>query len=107
MKTTKIDFNEVTYSDLEGNTFSLPEQFIKDFANKAYTTAPTIDIAELATKIFHSQKKQADLILDPEELSLLINVFDNVRLLGYPVHKATKMYLETRLNELTNKLKSE
>lgn len=99
----KIDFKEVMCEDLEGNILQLPPTFTKDFANVAYRSAPTIDIADLARKIFHADKNGCDVELDKEEFDLLVNIFDSVRLLGYPAHVATKTYLENKLKELTSK----
>lgn len=100
MKTVKINFKEVTLKDLEGNELHLPETFAKDFGNINYTTARDIDVADLSRKVFESHKHAKDLDFDIEELNLMLEIFDNFKILGYPAHNATKEYLINKLETL-------
>jgi len=100
MKTEKIDFKEIKAEDLDGNTIVLPETFAKDLGNRLYASAPNIDVADLGRKLHASFKDKTELLLDKDELALLNQMFDAVRLLGYPAHLSTKKYLENKLKSL-------
>lgn len=100
MKTVKIDFKEITFKNLDEIELSLPISFSKDFGNIHYTSARDIDVADLARKIFESDKYSKDLILNSEELNLLHEIFDNIKLLGYPAHQAAKEYLKQKFETL-------
>ncbi len=102
MKTEKIDFNSVVVEDLEGNRIYIPGQFPKDLGNLLYTTAPSIEIADLGRKVYESFKNQVDLLLSEQELIQLVEVIDNARLLGHPAHIATKQYLTNKLTSFKN-----
>ncbi|WP_316743871.1 hypothetical protein [Pedobacter antarcticus] len=102
MKTTEIEFNEVKIEDLEGNTVGVPAFYQKMLGNRLYTSAPDIDTADLGRKIHESERAATELNLSQEELQLLVNLFDQFVILGFPLHSAIKQYLTNKLTSFKN-----
>lgn len=98
-KKAKIDFSSVTTDDLDGNKVPLPYGFLRNLGNRIYVSASSIEVADLGRKI-HSGHKSDSIELNYEELNTLIQIFDSVKLLGYPVHLKVKEYLNDMLQTL-------
>ncbi|MET4142777.1 hypothetical protein [Pedobacter sp. UYP1] len=99
MKTTKIDFKEVVYEDLEGNKLIMPDQWVKGFGNTIYIGGD-IPMSELGSKIYHSDSAAKVVELNIDELNLLIQSIEITKMLGTPAHKALKIYLTNKLETL-------
>jgi hypothetical protein len=62
----KIDFNKIEIENIDGTTAIVSLK--KDFANAMYSQAKTLDVVELARKIWHSD---SEVELKDEEVKIV------------------------------------